>query len=195
MKPDPDLKVRTALDRAAARISEKFKGQPLVEASIRKTIGAAYQDLGLFPEAETHLQRAYDSRRNTLGAEHASTLEVLGDLAGLAHAMGKYPEASPYRTVIAGFLRPLYGSCEDRSVLNAMLDLADVYQSQGRYPEAEALDRKVWEAQRRVLGPEHHNTLTAMANLAYTYLLQGRLGEAENLYIKAVDGESRVLGS
>ena len=35
-KPDPDLKVRTALDRAAARISERFAAQPLLEASIRK---------------------------------------------------------------------------------------------------------------------------------------------------------------
>ena len=34
-KPDPDLKVRTALDRAAAGIEGKFGAQPLVEASIR----------------------------------------------------------------------------------------------------------------------------------------------------------------
>ncbi len=38
-KPDPDLKVRTALDRAAARIGGKFKDMPLVEASLRYTIG------------------------------------------------------------------------------------------------------------------------------------------------------------
>ena len=37
--PDPDVKVRTALDRAAARISGKFAAQPLVEAAIRHTIG------------------------------------------------------------------------------------------------------------------------------------------------------------
>src|SRR5262249_39495140 len=41
-KPDPDLKVRTALDRAAASIAGKFEGQPLVEASIRQTIGNTY---------------------------------------------------------------------------------------------------------------------------------------------------------
>src|SRR5215831_14276743 len=46
-KLDPDLKVRTALDRAAARISGKFEKQPLVEAAIRQTIGNTYRDLGL----------------------------------------------------------------------------------------------------------------------------------------------------
>src|SRR5262249_32914826 len=48
IKPDPDLKVRTALDRAAARIEGKFAAQPLVESSIRFTIGDTYLELGLF---------------------------------------------------------------------------------------------------------------------------------------------------
>jgi eukaryotic-like serine/threonine-protein kinase len=36
---DPDLKVRTALDRAAQRIAGKFDQQPEVEASIQETMG------------------------------------------------------------------------------------------------------------------------------------------------------------
>ena len=59
-KPDPDLKVRTALDRAAAGIEGKFEAQPLVEASIRLTIGKTYEDLGLYPEAERHLARRWN---------------------------------------------------------------------------------------------------------------------------------------
>ena len=34
-KPDPHLEVRTALDRAAARVAGQFGTQPLLEASIR----------------------------------------------------------------------------------------------------------------------------------------------------------------
>jgi len=41
-KPDPDLKVRTALDRAAERVTGKFDKQPEVEAAIRDTIGQTY---------------------------------------------------------------------------------------------------------------------------------------------------------
>jgi len=48
----PDLRVRTALDRAAERIKGQFRAQPEVEASIRLTIGNAYRDLGLYPQAE-----------------------------------------------------------------------------------------------------------------------------------------------
>jgi non-specific serine/threonine protein kinase/serine/threonine-protein kinase len=37
--PDQNLTVRMALDRAAARIGNRFAGEPLVEASIRQTMG------------------------------------------------------------------------------------------------------------------------------------------------------------
>src|SRR5262249_17743201 len=66
-KPDPDLKVRTALDRAAARVAGKFDREPEVEAAIRDTIGQTYVDLGLYPEARTQLERAVELHRRALG--------------------------------------------------------------------------------------------------------------------------------
>ena len=53
--PDPDLKVRTALDRAATQITGKFDKHPEVEAAIRDTIGQTYLDLGIYPEARKQL--------------------------------------------------------------------------------------------------------------------------------------------
>ncbi|MGA7929094.1 MAG: protein kinase, partial [Candidatus Sulfotelmatobacter sp.] len=66
-KPDPDLKVRTALDRAAERVGDRFEKQPEVEAAIRFTIGQTYTDLGLYPEARKQLEQALDLRRKVLG--------------------------------------------------------------------------------------------------------------------------------
>ena len=79
-KPDPDLKVRTALDRAAARIAGKFDRQPEVEAAIRDTIGQTYMDLGLYPEARKQLERALDLHRRVLGAENPKTLKTMSRL-------------------------------------------------------------------------------------------------------------------
>jgi hypothetical protein len=56
-KPNPDLKVRTALERAAKRIEDRFKQQPLVEASIRQTIGNAYTSLALYAERTSENDR------------------------------------------------------------------------------------------------------------------------------------------
>jgi hypothetical protein len=79
-KPDPDLKVRTALDRAAARIGGKFDRQPEVEAAIRDTIGQTYEDLGQYPEARKHLERALDLYRRILGVENLKTLATMSRL-------------------------------------------------------------------------------------------------------------------
>jgi serine/threonine protein kinase len=72
-KPDPDLKVRTALDRAAARIGGKFRVQTEVEAAIRDTIGQAYSDLGLYPQAQAQWERALELYGQVLGATDLKT--------------------------------------------------------------------------------------------------------------------------
>ncbi len=46
---DPDIKVRTALDRAAAKVNEKFKNQPEVQMEILDTIGKTYGGMGVYP--------------------------------------------------------------------------------------------------------------------------------------------------
>ena len=57
-KPDPDIKVRTLLDRAAAAIGGKFADQPAVEVAIRRTIGDTYVALGLYGSAKTHFEKS-----------------------------------------------------------------------------------------------------------------------------------------
>jgi hypothetical protein len=94
-KPDPELKVRTALDRAAARITGKFERQPEVEATIGDTIGQTYVDLGLMAEGQKQLERASQLQRSVLGSENPKTLKTMDHLA---HAIrianqGKFGEA------------------------------------------------------------------------------------------------------
>ena len=60
--PDPDLKLRTALDRSAAHVEADFRDNPLVEAALRQTIGNAYAHLGLYPQARAQLQKALSLR-------------------------------------------------------------------------------------------------------------------------------------
>jgi tetratricopeptide (TPR) repeat protein/tRNA A-37 threonylcarbamoyl transferase component Bud32 len=62
-KPDPNLTLTAALDRAAANIPNRFGGQPLIEASVRRAIGNAYEHRGLSRQAQTHLERACELLR------------------------------------------------------------------------------------------------------------------------------------
>ena len=88
-KPDPDLKVRTALDRAAVRIEGKFDRQPEVEAAVRNTIGQTYTDLGIYPEAGKQLERALELRRKVLGVDKPETLRTALNLGRVADFLGQ----------------------------------------------------------------------------------------------------------
>jgi tetratricopeptide (TPR) repeat protein len=100
--PDPNLTVRTALDRAAASVDRTFVNQPVVEAAVRGTIGKAYADLGLFSEAEKQLKVAVELRKRVLGESHADTLALMNILGDLYRQQARYAEAEPLlRAVVA----------------------------------------------------------------------------------------------
>jgi eukaryotic-like serine/threonine-protein kinase len=192
-KPDPDLKVRTALDRAAARISGKFEKEPLVEASIRQTIAVAYLDLGLDADAQRQAERVLELRRKALGESDARTLDTMHFLAAMYSNQGKLAEAEPlYLKAVEGQRRVL--GPEHHDTLSTMTDLAESYVQEGKYEKAEAIFTKILDGQRHHLGEDHPDTLATMHLLSKLYTLQGKYVPAEALMIKTLNGRRRVLG-
>jgi len=193
-KPDPDLKVRTALDRAAARIGGKFAGQPEVEAAIRDTMGQTYEDLGLYAEAQAQVQQALDLYRRALGRSSPKTLKTMSLLGQIAEVQGKYPEAETVLSQTLPIQRRLLGP-ENPDTLLTMNSLANAYYDEGNYPQAEALHGQILEIRRRVLGPENIETLGSMNDLASVYDEEGKYPQAESLDIQVLEMRRRVLGA
>jgi len=191
--PDPDIKVRTVLDRAAQRIQGKFDRQPEVEAGIRDTMGQTYMDLGLYPEARTHLERALDLHRRVLGANNPKTLETMSRLGRVADLQGKYPEAEALLSQAAATQRRVLGP-EHPDTLRSMNNLASVYWSEDKYAQGEALLSQTLEIRRRVLGPEHPETLRSMHDLAVYYMRDGKIAQSEALLSQTLEVQRRVLG-
>ena len=192
-KPDPDLKVRTALDRAAERIEGKFTKQSEVEAAIRDTIGWTYADLGLYPEARKQLHRAVELRRRVLGAEDARTLKSMSRLGWIAYCQGKAAEAEAIENQALEAQRRVL-TPEHPDALESMNILAMVYRVEGKYAEAEALFTQTLETRTRMLGQEHRDTLASMNDLAAVYDDEGKYGQAEALNLQTLDIRKRVLG-
>jgi tetratricopeptide (TPR) repeat protein len=192
-KPDPGLKVRTALDRAAARIGDKFEKQPLVEASIRQTIGKTYFDLGLFSEAQPQFERALQLLRRAAGETHPDALRIMNELALLYLRQGKHTQAEPlFKEVLMGQSRGLGEAAPD--TLDTINNLAVLYRHEGKYAEAEPLSVKAVVISRRVLGEESTGSLDTMNNLALVYLYEGKYAQAEPLFIKVLDIGRRQAG-
>ena len=193
-KPDPHLEVRTALDRAATRITGKFERQPEVEADIRDTIGQTYSDLGLYAEAQRQLERALELHRRVQGVENPKTLGTVRALAMNDIEQGKYAEAETLLTNLLPIERRVLGP-EHPKTLASMASLGLAFYMQGKHPQAEALGTQLLQVQRRVLGPEHPDTLKTMNNLALVYHDQGKYAQTEDVYRELVDIRRRVLGS
>ena len=190
---DPDLKVRTALDRAAAGIEGKFGTQPLVEASIRETVGTTYKDLGLYADAQKHLERALELRRSFLGGEQPDTLVSMSRLGSVLERQGKYTPAEQLYVKSLESQRRVLGETHAETLIS-MKGLAAVLFGQGKYSQAEVLLAKVLDISRRVHGEEHLETAASVGNLAAVYHIQGKFAQAEPLYAKAIELAIRLGG-
>src|SRR5262249_3195966 len=90
---DPNITVRTVLDRAAKTIEGRFASQPRVGAAIHLTLAKAYDGLGQDQEARLHAERSVALRTAHLGADHADTLSSQHTLAGVYLALGFHERA------------------------------------------------------------------------------------------------------
>ena len=191
---NPNITVRELLDRASELIEGQFPDQPLVEASIRQTIGETYLALGVSETAEKNLARASELRRAKLGADHRETLESLNAL-GLAYAEeGRHDEAeSLYNKVLEAQRRTL--GPDDRETVRTLNNMATLRDEQGKYAEAEQLHRQALEIWRRTQGSEDAETLTSMNNLAVVSSKMGQYELAESLYRDVLETQRRVLGA
>jgi tetratricopeptide (TPR) repeat protein len=192
-KADPDLTVRTALDRAAAAIDGKFGQQPLVEASVRRTIGQAYANLGLLPECQHQWERSLDLLQRFSGKQSADTLDAMRLLGDLYMREGKYAQAQPlYREALEMDRRAL--GPQHPVTIGVMYSLGVLYTRQGNYSQAETLLAETLELSRRVSGEMNGDTVGLMRDLANVYSEEGKYDQAEPLFQNALEIEHRLFG-
>ncbi len=137
-KPDVELKLKTALDRAATRIAKRFEGKPLIEASIRRAIGKAYLGRGLTSEALTQVEKASELYRSQLTPANETDVEgvVVGpyietqmELANL-YAMRQQEQKSVVTLkALEDQVRRSYGnSPEGKGILNSVAYMRELYE-------------------------------------------------------------------
>jgi tetratricopeptide (TPR) repeat protein len=193
-KPDPNLTVRMALDRAASRIEGKFSKQPLLEASIRQRIANVYIDLGLYREAEAQFERALEIRRRELGDKKLQTLSTMASLAAAYERSGNLKKAEPlYREVLEKERRVL--GAQHPSTLETMNGLAVTYLDEGDYAKSAAILERLVPMEQQVFGDRNLQTLRAMGNLGAAYIALRKDSLAEPLLLKNLELKRKWLGS
>jgi serine/threonine-protein kinase len=175
--------VKEALDRAAARIGQRFQDQPLVEAAIRMAIGHGYWSLDDHPQAAPHLERALEIRKAHLGPDHSDTRESMIQLSGVYRWLGRHSESIALSELAVKSSRAVLGLGHPETK-RCLDNLAATYEFAGQLERSVQLKEQLLEQRRTLEGSTHPATLNAMNMLAWDYGLMGRLEESLALYEK-----------
>jgi len=181
------------VDIATQRLDGKFEDEPLVEASIRYTLGRRYWHIGKFDAAEKNLKCAVELGRKTLGKRDLELLNYMQELAFVYFWQSRYDEAEPLLVEAFDRMRKMLSET-DPLLQRTTTRLAWLFHMQGKNQKAEKLWTDLLEAMDRHLGHDHIDATGHMKGLACVYKVQGRLVEAEKLSRKALDITRRVHG-
>ncbi|HEY7637922.1 MAG TPA: serine/threonine-protein kinase [Gemmatimonadales bacterium] len=176
-----------SLYRAALAIDIKQRGANDLEvATDLESLGVLLSDyLERLEEADSVYRAALAIRLRHLDAGHPLVLNVLGNIAGNLHGMGRFVEAeSLYRQTLAG--RQQIHPNGHPDVAYSLHTLASLLEERGRWAEAESLDVQALSLRRRFLGTDHPMTMATLNNLAIVRYRMGDLAGSEHAFREAL---------
>lgn len=188
----PDATVRSVLDIAAVRADADLANQPLVQATIRSTIGRTYLGLGLHKEAEQHITAAYHTRLKLLSPGNHDVAESEFDMAQLLYAEGKFAEAEALLTKCLATHQRLRGD-ENVDTARVWNDLGAVRRAAGKIDEAEAALRRALAIREAVAGPESLEVAETLNNLSGARAARDDMSGAETLMTRALAIRRKIL--
>jgi serine/threonine protein kinase len=195
-KENPTIKElldRTAVELAPEKIEAKFPNEPEVQASILKTVGETYRDIGANDKAVGFLTRSSDTYRHVLGPDHPDTLTAMSHLAGAYQEEGNLVEAIALcEQVRDGFVKQL--GPNNPKTLTSLNNLGYAYWEAGRVADAIVLLEQVRDAFMKLPNADPSLRFGNADNLALAYRAAGKTTEALALHQQVWDAEVKMLG-
>ncbi|MDG3008416.1 serine/threonine-protein kinase [Paludisphaera mucosa] len=188
-----DVKLVDAITASLPSIDGDFRGRPLIEARLRRTIGNSFFFLSLFDRALEQHEADYKIRRRELGPDHIDTLKSLMNVATNYWLVGRRAEGINRMEEAVRLMKAGQGPDYELAIWS-MGNLAGMYLEAGRHAEAIETQQEVVARQTSKVGPEHYDTTFAKLNLARMYDEMGHHAEALKLFEEALPREEAALG-
>ncbi len=190
-----DVTMREVLDSAALRLDTdvangRFAEEPVVEAAIRLAIGQAYLGLGLPTNAEPHLVRADQVRRDELGTGDPETLSAMELHATSLRLTGKLAESEALLRELVAVRERVHGKDHPKTI-DAQISLASTLGLRGATAEGIALCRR---ALGLVPDEEDIDSQTERERIAVALARCNVENEPEELMRRAIDVKRKLLG-
>ncbi len=189
-----DVTAGDILRGGAEQISRELADEPLIRARLMDAIGRVYKNLGANDEADRLLSEALQTRRETLGDEHADVAASLANLGLLRIEQGEYAAAEPLLVESLQLRRRLLGETDAR-VAASLSHLASLMQATGRLDDARTHYEQALQTYRTVYGPDHAYVAMTLGNLAGVHKSASEFDAAEPLQREALETLQRLHGN
>lgn len=191
--PNPDVTMREVLDAAAQRIEKRFSDAPLVEASVRLTLGGTYSKLGRYEEAAPHLERALTLLREVESPDDEAMLTAVTALGELRYRLADYAAADKLFAESLEICQRAWGDADFRTA-SAMNSLAFLRLQQGKIAEAQPLMERSIELGRVALADHQPEFVDMLTNLAWVHTALEQFPKAEMVLSEAYELAKKTLG-
>ncbi len=183
--------VRDVLRSADERVSERFSGQPAIEAPLRYTIGYTQLSLMELNASLENLNRADQLYRELYGDDDDRTLLTQAYIAWIDYRRGQYDAAEAAYRALLDQLGPRHEHATRATIHN---DFGIVLGEMERWDEALEHQRhalEIWLEHE----PDRPEIGVAYNNIAYNLHGLGRLDEAREWYERALEHQRRQAPS
>jgi len=168
-----DVSLRQAVDAAEPEVANRFADRPLVEASIRNTLGETYWYLGDYPASMQQHKRALALREAELGADDPDTLLSRDNLGQACLSAGDVTEAIRLHEQNLKLREAKLGA-DNLDTIRSRDHLALAYQEDGRCALAIPMHEQDLKQIESQFGVNHPETFAVRNNLANAYLGDNR---------------------
>ncbi len=176
---------RELLDRGSEQVSGELVEQPEVQARLLRTMGQAYDALGLFDRAAALFDQDLAVRRQLHGEGHPEVAESMALLASSYGDQGEYARARDLARQALEIQRRALGP-ESLEVAATSSEIGMMHWNLGELDEAKPYLERALALKEKALGPDHLQLAGPLNNLAILYWRQGDLARAGSLFERAL---------
>jgi len=187
---------REMLDKGAARIDTGLASQPVIQATLKDTLGTVYMGLGLYSQARPLLDGALATRQQLKGTEPIVLTDSFSHRGWLLMSQADYKGAEQdYRQVLRLLATQPDNQRSREARAKAQYGLGVVLGYEGRYAEARASLSEALAQQRKMYGDINEDTAATLKELADAVDQDGDLKNAIPLMQRAVAVQRKLRGA
>ncbi|MGE3166583.1 MAG: tetratricopeptide repeat protein [Planctomycetota bacterium] len=180
------VSAREIIDRGAERIDQDLADQPIVQATLRHTLGEIYRNLGLVEPASRMLEAALAMREAGPCADPVEAARTLTALASVRAQQARSGESLPLFRRALELRRSVLGN-EHPAIAASASDLAAALWESGDYRAAEPVIRDAVDLMRRLGLGKTREMAPVLLNMALVLFAQQRWSEAVPCYREALE--------